>query len=164
MVPPVREKERGLRGAVSAGHMCAHPMSAPQGGQCVRRTAPEWTISMLRLLVVGLLGILTKQHAPEAMGTPQNYDSRIYNCCAPWKGARGSSYLVALQALTQLLTLRLFIVPSDSMSRSSRLRGGMCAESTRVAGASTLQHLWLSVSRYTSVTAPGKVGMLVCGP
>ena len=52
---------------------------------------------MLRLLVVGLLGILTKQHAPRAMGTPQNYDSRIYNCCAPWKGARGSSYLTTFK-------------------------------------------------------------------
>ena len=40
----------------------------------------------------------------------------------------------------------------------------VCAESARVAGASTLQHLWLSVSRYTPVTALGKVGMLVCGP
>ena len=97
MVPPVREKERGLRSAGSAG-IRPWPqfpaVAVAKGGHDVR---PTWTISILRLLVVGLLGILTKRHVPAAMGTPQNYDSRIYTCCGPWKGARGSSYLTTFK-------------------------------------------------------------------
>ena len=82
-----------------------------------------------------------------------------------------AAVLVATKIMSHQTTGRAASMPVRSTatapggdSRSSRLRGGMCAESARVAGASTLQHLWLSVSRYTSVTALGKVGMLVCGP
>ena len=34
------------------------------------------------------------------MGSAQNYDSRIYTVTAPWKGARGSSYLSVFKPST----------------------------------------------------------------
>ena len=95
----IGEMKRESRSAGSAGYMvCARSVSAQQGGQCARRTAPEWTSYLFRMLVAGLLGVGLKQILRATMGTPQNYDSRIYTCCAPWKGGKRLELPLGLQA------------------------------------------------------------------
>ena len=134
----------GFVGAVKSGHSTTASMKMVLDSTTVP-DAPR--LARTR----GMIGIMVERD-PSGFASVSAVDARTTTPCLE----------TATEARDRAMTGGS--VPSDSMSRSSRLRGGMCAESARVAGASTLQHLWLSVSRYTSVTALGKVGMLVCGP
>ena len=92
MVPPVKlgEMKRESRSAGSAGNLCTHGAVRTTLG--AQRTAPKWTTSALHHLYLLAAGLLVGATSWKVMGSAQNYDSRIYTQCAPWRGARGSSY------------------------------------------------------------------------